>query len=184
VRNGAHSKIENCHFESVNIPIASDKFDGHGFACETGCIYSGSCAESDNQINEPFDCEFWNDQIPYEYTLETTNTVNISVKEYAGVGIINTITSADDITTIENLKVNQCFYNKTSGNIQLVFSVKSQQDLSFSVYNIEGRKVFFDTGKFNSGIHQAELPMHGLRNGIYVIVLETSSERVSAKVIL
>jgi pectate lyase len=184
VRNGAHAKIENCHFESVNVPIATDKFEGHGYACISGCIYSGSCSEADNQISTPFDCEFWNDQLPYSYAPENSNTVKISVEEYAGVGIISTITAAEDHADIGNRRMNQCFYDKVNGRIQLSFTTKSQQELSFSIYNIEGRKVFFDTGKFNRGIHQIELPLHGLKKGVYLVILESSKGKVSQKMIL
>jgi len=89
VRKGAHALIENNHYHSVVIPITTNKFDPpDGYVCESGTIYTGSCSAADNSITQ-VDCDFWSD-LPYNYELEETNTVALSVQAYAGVGIIST----------------------------------------------------------------------------------------------
>lgn len=93
VRQGAHAKLENNHYHSVYVPITTNKFDGEGYVCESGTLYSGTCSEANNSITQ-IDCGFWND-LPYLYNLEPTNTVALMVDLYAGVGIINTGNGVD-----------------------------------------------------------------------------------------
>ena len=183
VRNGAHAKIENCHFESVNVPIATDKFDGHGFACISGSMYSGTCSETSNEVNSPFDCEFWNDQIPYSYTLENTNTVKISVENFAGVGIINPITSISEIRNDKNFEVINLFFNHSDEEINLSFSTTIPQKLSFSVYTIDGKIVLTESSKFETGKHSIQFPSHGLKIGMYIVKIESSTSRITRKFI-
>lgn len=89
IRQAGHAKLENNHYESVKLPIATDKFSGpEGFACVSGNIYTGSCTEASNSITQT-DCDFWND-LPYSYQFNPANTVAAMVQLYAGVGIIST----------------------------------------------------------------------------------------------
>lgn len=179
VRIGAHAKIENCHFESVKLPIATDKFEGHGYACVSGCIYSGSSAESDNQISDPKDCEFWDDQIPYNYTLENTNTVLLSTKTYAGVGKINSIISSSIVKSINNLAINNLFFSNQKLNVS--FNTKLATKLAFTVYSISGKRLYFETRKIETGTHEIKIPLYQLNNGIYFVAIESASERISKK---
>jgi len=179
VRNGAHAKIENCHFENVKLPIATNKFTGHGYACVSGCIYSGSTSESDNQISEPVDCDFWNDKITYEYSLESTNTVLFSTKTYSGVGKIDVVTHEPFIESLNGLELRNLFFS--NDNLHLSFITKSNDKLTFTVYTINGLKLYSETQIFFSGPHQIILPVSTLKNGIYLISIESSSERISKK---
>ncbi len=181
VRNGAHAKIENCHFESVNTPVATDKFEGHGFACISGCIYTGTSSENDNQVTQPFDCDFWNDQIPYSYELESTTTLKYSVENYSGVGIINTITSSPEISMMENLKMSQFFYNHFTQNIQLSLSTKTTGKLTFSVFTADGKTILSETQKYNAGQHSIQIPFSGINKGIYIFRIESSGGGLSKK---
>jgi pectate lyase len=182
VRNGAHAKIENCHFESVNIPIATNKFEGHGFACISGCIYSGSSSENDNQISEPFDCTFWDNEIPYSYSLESTNTVKISVENYAGVGIVETITSAKEIDYKNDLKIISLNFNLSLNQFDLLFSIQKHENLTFTVYSSDGRKLILKTQDFNPGNHTIQFPISRLKTGLYILHIETSSAAIAKKV--
>lgn len=184
VRNGAHAKIENCHFESVNVPITTDKFDGHGFACISGNIYSGTCSEASNEVYTPFDCDFWNDKIPYSYALENTNTVKISVENYAGVGIINPITSVLEVRNDKNFELNNLFVNHSDEEVNLSFSTNIPQRLSFSVYTINGKIVLTDNGKFETGKHSVRFPIQGLKRGMYIVIIESSTDRIANKLML
>ncbi|MFN8209069.1 MAG: T9SS type A sorting domain-containing protein [Bacteroidales bacterium] len=90
VRQGAHAKIENNHFESVNIPVTTNKFSGpEGFICASGNAYTGSCSESDNSITQT-DCDFWN-ILPYAYVPDPVESVSAQVTIFTGAGLINTI---------------------------------------------------------------------------------------------
>ncbi|MBN2612513.1 MAG: carbohydrate-binding protein [Bacteroidales bacterium] len=98
VRQGAHSLVENNHFESVKIPVTTNKFSGdEGFVCMSGNIYTGTCSEADNSITQT-DCEFWNN-LPYQYTLDSVHKVALLVQMFAGAGVLDTVTAADPDTT-------------------------------------------------------------------------------------
>jgi pectate lyase len=97
VRQAAHAKLENNHFESVNIPVTTNKFDGpEGFVCMTGNIYTGTCSAADNSITQT-DCDFWNG-LPYSCAPDSANKVAMLVKLYAGAGVLDTIKAADPDT--------------------------------------------------------------------------------------
>jgi pectate lyase len=87
-RDGAHAKVENCHYENVKLPLSTDKFPvddlPNGFICQTGNIFTGTCGE--NVISQT-GCDFWNSStLPYSYTLDAANTVKATVQQYAGLG--------------------------------------------------------------------------------------------------
>ncbi|MBN2213396.1 MAG: T9SS type A sorting domain-containing protein [Bacteroidales bacterium] len=93
IRQAGHAKLENNHFESVNIPVTTNKFDGpEGYACLSGNIYTGTCSADDNSITQT-DCDFWND-LPYSYTLDSANHVAMLAKLFAGAGVLDTIKAA------------------------------------------------------------------------------------------
>ncbi len=183
VRNGAHAKIENCHFESVNIPVATDKFEGHGFACISGCIYSGNSSENDNQISEPFDCEFWNSEIPYSYELENANTVKISTQMYAGAGIISTVTASPEIKNSANLKLENMYFNQTEGKIVLSVSSKTDETLNISVLSVGGKILNFQPEKIEAGTNKISFPVSKFSKGVYLLKIETEAERITRKII-
>ncbi|MCY1723077.1 T9SS type A sorting domain-containing protein [Prolixibacteraceae bacterium Z1-6] len=182
VRNGAHAKFENCYFESVNLPITTDKFKGHGFACVSGCIYSGSCTETDNEISNPTDCDFWNDQLPYDFLLENTNTVNLSVKAYSGVGKIEIVTSApkyflqEEDFNVVNISLNQ---NRNGFNFTL-FSNKTQQ-LQFALYSIDGKLIARSEVLLEVGQQEVQLETQNRINGIYLVKIAGSNTVYSGK---
>jgi len=185
VRNGAHAKIENCHFESVKIPIATDKFDGHGYACVSGCIYSGSCSESDNQISEPLNCEFWNDQITYEYALESTNTVNLSVREYAGVGKISLTTAAKvSVHLQKEFEVLKVFGNNTSKSFDLTLLSLKNQKVLFEIYSVEGSLIARELRDLGVGKQNFQLAADLSKNGIFIVKISNPNFSYSQKFLI
>lgn len=182
VRNGAHAKIENCHFESVKLPITSDKFDGHGFACVSGCIYSGTCSENDNQISEPLDCEFWDDQIPYEYILESVNTVNISVREYAGVGIVNPITSAQvSVQQPKEFEVLKVFVNNTNNSFDVTLLSTQNQNVLVEIYSVEGRLIAKESCDLGVGKQNIQIAADLGKSGIFLVKISNVNNSYSQK---
>lgn len=181
VRNGAHAKIENCHFESVKQPIVTDNFSGHGFACISGCIYTGSCSESSNKVNPPYDCEFWTSQIPYAYTLEEANTVSLSVKAYAGVGKISTAVPVSVYNTVRNLQVDRLLFDPVNDNIHVNMAVRDKGNVVFSIFSIEGKRVFVNRQNYTPGNHDVTFPLNGIQRGIYLVRIETGAESISRK---
>lgn len=184
VRNGAHAKIENCHFHNVNTPVATDKFTGHGFACVSGCIYSGTFSETDNQISEPLDCDFWSDKIRYVYSPESTNTVKISTGAFAGVGKIITVTTIQENAKAKNLQLNRIYFDSQEESIRLNFSTLKNQKLKVSVYTAGGKIVLMDSRLFSQGNHTMNLRLNQFVRGIYFIKLESPTERFTGKIVL
>ena len=184
VRNGAHAKIENCHFESVNIPVATDKFEGHGFACISNCIYSGSCSEADNQISEPLGCDFWNNEIPYSYALESTNTVKFSTQTYAGVGVIRTVTSSPKMMNSDILELKKMYFDPVVEKIELTVSSETFQKITISVFSIDGKTLRVQTQKMHAGINKINVQTSRFNSGIFILNIESSNERISRKIAL
>lgn len=184
VRNGAHAKIENCHFESVRLPIDTDKFTGHGFACVSGCIYTGSCTEADNQITEPLDCEFWDTQIPYNYELEDVNTVSLSVQKYAGVGKVDITTGSDLLMKQTKFDLENVLFVKGNNTIQLSFTTQEAQNVSFSIYTMLGQKVFTSTKFFSAGKFHESIRLDRISKGLHLVQIESGGFKATKKLML
>lgn len=92
-RNGAHVKVENCHYENVLLPLTTNKFadssssngdKAGGFICETGTLFTGSCGA--NEIVQT-GCDYWNaTTLPYTYIPDDVATVKELVRLHAGFG--------------------------------------------------------------------------------------------------
>ncbi len=185
VRNGAHAKIENCHFESVKLPIASDKFEGHGYACVSSCIYSGNCSEADNEITEPFDCGFWDTQIPYNYDLEDAQTVSLSVQRYAGVGQVDIPTSSHyDFKANNELQIEYCSFISNKNQINLRVNSDRTQDVEYSVYTVNGQKISVGSVCLYKGSQLIQLQVENISHGVYILQLRTQRKGSTKKVIL
>jgi pectate lyase len=185
VRNGAHAKIENCHFESVYQPIVTDKFEGHGYACVSGCIYSGSCSPSDNQISEPTGCDFWMDQIPYEYSLEDINSVALSVKKYSGVGKLDP-TKPITTTLTKNAypQVLNVYFIKAENYIDINFTAQSSQQCQVSLYSINGSLIISEKKNCQVGTNNLKMQLNSFYPGVYILDLQSSGFRLNKKIFL
>lgn len=183
VRNGAHAKLENNHFHSVNVPVATDKFEGHGFACLSGNIYSGSCSETSNQVSEPLDCGFWTGKIPYSYTNDPANTVKLSVEKYAGVGKIKTVTAIQEAAIQNKIRINNLYFEKPDGKLKLTLFNPTHQKLKVCVYSADGKNIGSDSRFFISGNQQLQMHLNSIRQGIYIVTVESQAERISRKTV-
>ena len=184
VRNGAHAKIENCHFQNVNIPVATDKFEGHGFACISGCLYTGTCTESDNQVSPPFECDFWNENLPYPYITEDVQTVSISVQKYAGVGKIEIPTTNRNKLFDNKFRILNCSFIKYSNQLRINVNCDIRQKISFSVFSIDGKIISSGTVLAEQGKQEIEVPVYSVNPGIYLLNLNSSKNSISRKIIL
>jgi pectate lyase len=87
-RDGAHAKIENCHYHYVKLPMSTDKFPvsglPNGYISESGNIFTDTCGA--NVISQT-GSEWWTSTtLPYSYTLDPVETVANTVKLLAGFG--------------------------------------------------------------------------------------------------
>jgi uncharacterized repeat protein (TIGR02543 family) len=87
VRQGAHALLENNVYENVKLPVSTNKFDGEGFACERGNLFTGTSGA--NSITQT-DCAWWTSTtLPYEYTLDPVTSVTSTVPGNVGVGKVD-----------------------------------------------------------------------------------------------
>jgi uncharacterized repeat protein (TIGR02543 family) len=95
VRQGAHALIENNVYENVRLPISTNKFDGEGFACLNGNLFTGTSGA--NSITQT-GCDWWTSTIlPYSYTLDPVSSITTLVPGNVGIGKIS-FTGCDGIT--------------------------------------------------------------------------------------
>ena len=139
LRQGAHGLIENNLFIDVNIPVSTNKFDGDGFACMSGNVYSGTALESRNSITQT-GCEFW-ETLPYDYSLDETALVEALLRENCGVGIIDT-TNTNSFKQISTFKSFDVYPNPASGEFTVSFSADNNEKYSVAIYNLQGKKVY------------------------------------------
>ncbi|MBN2036404.1 MAG: hypothetical protein JW768_06640 [Chitinispirillaceae bacterium] len=133
-RDGAHAKVENCHYENVKLPMSTDKFpvDGlpNGYICQSGNLFTGSCG---NNVISQTGCDWWNSStLPYRYTLDPVNSVKTTVARYAGFG--------NNSVAIDNIAMGTA----TAGKKQLVrvhALLKNSHIPAGEVFDIHGRKL-------------------------------------------
>lgn len=181
VRNGAHAKIENCHFESVKIPIATDKFKGHGYACVSGCIYTGSCTEADNQISDPVDCDFWDDQIPYNYQLDDVQTVKSTIQQFAGVGKIKINTSVFQLKQWKDFEVTSFYYSEPDGAIRMQINAEKSQNIQITLHSVDGKILYAGKAEVIQGNQQLKIPMQKKLIGICILAISSPTKKESFK---
>ncbi len=190
IRNGAHAKIENCHFESVNLPIATDKFKGHGYACVSGSVYTGSCTEQDNQISEPTGCDFWETMIPYEYSLEDVQTVALSVAKYAGAGKLHASDTVDQDTISVNMihaeekMTVHAFYSPVENSILIDFHTTTTALVTISLYSSNGTLVSLKNYNPPGAMERIRMEVPNCVPGLYILGLQDHRNRITRKIIL
>jgi pectate lyase len=177
-RDGAHAKIENCHYNNVVLPMSTDKFpvDGlpNGYICESGNIFTGTCGA--NVISQT-GCDFWDSvTLPYSYTLDSVEAVESTVKLFAGVeGTTSVVESTPEIPRSFGLQQN--YPNPFNPTTNMQFSVPQDGYASLKVYNMLGQEVAtlfsgiakaghyipvtFNASRLASGIYFARLQYNG-----------------------
>ncbi|HAJ80006.1 MAG TPA: hypothetical protein DCO75_09575 [Fibrobacteres bacterium] len=153
-RDGAHAKVENCHYHNVKLPMSTDKFKDTtssagdkigGYICESGNIFTGTCgADTISQTG----CDYWTStKLSYSYTLDDVNSVAATVEANVGTGAKITVSNKELSSGIAS-----------SGRGQL--SVKTVVQLSTrgslagrEVYTLSGSKVPVSSLDRNNGMH-------------------------------
>ncbi len=77
------------------------------------------------------------------------------------------------------------FPNPTADNINVNFMLSSNSALSCKIYNAAGMEVL-NAGieNFNKGIHNKEINLSGLTNGIYLLAVETQTGKSLQKIVV
>ncbi len=198
VRQAAHVKLENNHFESVNIPVTTSKFDGpEGYACLSGNIYSGSCSAEDNSITQT-GCDFWND-LPYTYTPDSAHKVAMLVKLFAGVGVLDTVKAADPDTNKIPVGSNEMtmpllnpgFYvsspypNPVIDVFNIDLTIPETGKVEYSITDISGNIIkMFPAVTLNKGKNTIQLQRGSLKPGMYFCVFRYRRKETVSKLII
>ena len=171
VRQGGHALIENNHYNSVNIPITTNKFSGtEGFVCESGTIYSGSCSASDNSITQT-DCNFWNN-LPYSYMLDSTKNVKNIVLENTGVMKNNEPMNIAQ-NSIISFTVGKVYPNPIRDKASLLIDLKEGGIITLEIFDIQGRFLRNSViGYYNPGLHELSILRNDLKPGIYILKIK------------
>ncbi|MFO7658511.1 MAG: T9SS type A sorting domain-containing protein, partial [Bacteroidales bacterium] len=193
VRQGAHALLENNHFESVKIPVTTNKFSGdEGFVCMSGNIYTGTCSEADNSITQT-DCDFWND-LPYHYTLDSVQKVALLVQKFAGVGVLDTFTASDPDTTTVPVGIEEISYttgveisspypNPANEYFSLVLKAAEAGMAEVILTDINGKIVKqYSSSHFRKGDTIFTFKRGILQPGIYICIIRFKENNVVRKV--
>ena len=201
VRLGAHALLENNHFESVQIPITTNKFSGsEGWICESGNIYSGTCSATDNSITQT-DCEFWDEaELKYAYVLDAAEKVAVEVKQYCGVGILDTnqmnqIDTLPEIDTYlpsismplsgDKFLVVGPIPNPSVGNFRLQIYTRTSSGILISLCDLSGRIIQskFGLSDFEGNL-DIEFETSELTSGMYLLIIENQSVRMVKRLVI
>lgn len=196
VRQAAHAKIEYNHFNSVSIPVTTNKFDGpEGFVCMSGNIYSGTCTEADNSITQT-DCDFWND-LPYAYEPDSADKVAMLVQLYAGAGILDTVKAADpdtieipvNISKVSTSRSDLAFTASTPwpnpAGETFNFDINSPENgtLEIIITDISGREIrILPPLMLHPGVNRIQLNRDGLDQGICFYIFKYQNQTLIRKV--
>jgi pectate lyase len=187
-RDGSHAKIENNHFESVDLPMSTDKFPvaglPNGYICESNNLFTGTCGAN---IISQTDCDFWNStNLPYQYTPDPVNTVADTVKKYAGIpgaGSTPTAINSPRIFVSSDISERWSLYNypnPATNYTNLAFSLQQKSIATLSIYDLAGRLIKnSDLGFCLAGYNEVEINISDLKPGIYIIQLKSAKDFVS-----
>jgi pectate lyase len=159
-RDSAHAKVENCHYNRVRLPMATNKFQDTsssnydkypGFICESGNIFTDSCG-ADSILQSG--CDYWTSQtLPYSYDLDEVSTVEATVKAYTGTGKTTTGT------------ISQVSQQTAATHVNKQLSIKTAVQLS-SGRNIDGAEVYSVNG---SRLNAAGIFQTNRIQGVFIV---------------
>ena len=69
-------------------------------------------------------------------------------------------------------------------NIKLNFFTNKNEAIAISVYAVDGKILFSKIEDFSAGSYYIQIPLSGLKNGIYVVKIVSKSEKITRKLIL
>lgn len=174
LRQGAHGLIENNVFHNVNTCISTNKFDGEGFACLSGNVYTGSSLESENSITQT-GCDFWND-LPYSYEADVTDNLETLLRINSGILWKDTTSTEPDTTFVNGLNDVQlkpgnlsCFPNPVYDIFQLTFQSDLDEIYEMVIRDLTGREVVRKQVHMKKGANKINMERGNLKQGIYLL---------------
>lgn len=200
VRQGAHALLENNHYESVNIPITTNKFDGpEGWVCEAGNIYTGTCSAADNSVTQT-DCDFWNnDELLYTYILDPADEVAALVKQFAGVGIldtnqyntIDTLPGTDpdpsvltSSVSLDSFYVSEPYPNPSNGSFNIRVKTHGGSKVNMVISDLSGRILFRQSNLTNTEGYANFGCNKNLPAGIYLCIIENMGAQMVKRLVV
>ncbi len=97
--------------------------------------------------------------------------------------LLDFITGINDFTFPIGLEVNT-YPNPTSGIVNITFSLSENDEISISIYNVNGQLVqTIDQGKKTTGSYSYQVDITKQNNGIYFMTLKINNKKYSQRII-
>ncbi len=124
-----------------------------------------------------------------------TNTETAAFNDQMKVGIINSANGwlGNQIVTITatllsndefNFKNLVIWPNPTKGEITVNFNSVNSQDVTISLFDIQGRKIKESSHKINGGLFQQTIDYVGITNGVYLLNIKQGNREITKRVIV
>ncbi|MFN8294883.1 MAG: T9SS type A sorting domain-containing protein [Chitinophagales bacterium] len=103
--------------------------------------------------------------------------------DYNAPVITNTSTTQIIEQRITNIKQNEIkeiklYPSPTSNIVQLEFNAKKQQDITLKIVDVQGKEIYIESLKSNTGLNNIQLNLSDYANGIYLIQLNTGGNNL------
>jgi uncharacterized protein YjdB len=190
-RDGAHAKVENCHYNNVLLSMSTDKFPvsglPNGFICQSGNLFTGSTGAP---VISQTGCDFWNN-LPYSYTLDPVANVASIVKANCGVGKVSNLKSGSVISSensIEVVKVKpsvSLYPNPFKGIATIKFKLTEASKVVIKINDLSGRQIdIVANGNYDAGENEIVYTNAGLVPGVYVLTFEAGVSTSQMKIVV
>ncbi len=144
-------------------------------------------------INIPAGAAGWNELINqnapvYVYVPVVAGSYNYNCTFHASSGMVghftvNATTGISVASQVATLKLNVT--SPANGQLHVQYEIPENTKLSLQLYDVIGNKVRpAYSNSLVAGAYNLAVDIDGLRNGIYLLVLETSYNRISRRVII
>lgn len=182
-RLGACIRIEGNYFDNVLNPYVSAYSDELGGGELINNTLVNCSFEYSDDVHEIQSCSGY---VPYNYSdvLNSSSVINSLVPANAGVGKLSdpasySVKSAEGSITAQQTQGIESFSaypNPFSGSTTIKFSLGSEQELSFRLYDMSGRVVDEITANlYTAGENEVVYNNPGLKSGIYILRLQNGT---------
>lgn len=179
-RMGACLRIENNYFENVINPYVTAYSSEDGYGDLINNILDNCSFSYSSDVRELPSC---NSSVPYSYqdVLNSASSVPTITRQNAGVGKLSnpinyTVKSANEASFTQNISAVNNFHvypNPSTGKTTIAFSLTSNKNLSFKVFDMTGRCLdLISEDYFVSGSYELNYENPELNPGIYILTIQ------------
>jgi pectate lyase len=189
-RDGAHAKVENCHYHNVKLSMSTDKFPvsglPNGYICQSGNSFTGTTGAA---VISQTGCDFWNSStLPYSYTLDPVGNVATIVKANCGVGKVTNLKVAaleNTLATVKDGSRVDIYPNPFHGSAQISFNLPETSDVKIRLTDMRGKQVdMIANGIYSAGENSINYNNSNLKSGLYIMTIEAGAVKKQVKLIV